>query len=288
MSLKKESAVAAVDKLLSSVSLTEEKGGGEIKEAAAVAFVYFKRDAEKPLCFLSNFARVRPDEVLEFRGLVYPSAEHAWQSLKVIPEDRIRFAVDGDLSSLQSIVNQPHLFPELKTEEERLKKLQYYSSKEAVGIVAKMATTEGQASKSKNPEANRKTRKRENLGLRLTEPVFQPNKRDFMEILWEKFKIPRFRDLLLGTPNIQIASPLKKNPHFAKAYTGAEVLVERINSAKQQVEKGERVFYGGFVDPDTGVLFGDNKMGQWLMQIRDMIQNDQPFDPLLFAPLPEP
>ena len=48
---------------------------------------------------LSNFALVEGG--VEFRGMMFPSAEHAFQSLKFVAEDRKRFTVDGDLGNFE-------------------------------------------------------------------------------------------------------------------------------------------------------------------------------------------
>jgi predicted NAD-dependent protein-ADP-ribosyltransferase YbiA (DUF1768 family) len=68
-----------------------------------------------------------------YDGLIYPSTEHAYQSLKFSKEERVRFAIGGDLASFSGL----SFF--YKKEADVIKKTKHWSKKNMIGIVAKLA-----------------------------------------------------------------------------------------------------------------------------------------------------
>jgi len=69
----------------------------------------------------------------QYDGLMYPSTEHAYQALKFPKEERIRFAIGGDLASFSGM----SFF--YKKEADVIKKSKHWSKKNMIGIVAKLA-----------------------------------------------------------------------------------------------------------------------------------------------------
>jgi predicted NAD-dependent protein-ADP-ribosyltransferase YbiA (DUF1768 family) len=112
-------------------------------------------------------------------------------------------------------------------------KKKFWMKKNNIGIIAKMST-------NKNLEKK--------LGL-IRDEKFIPNDDIWYIILSEKFKIEPFRQILLNTGDIY--------------------LLEFSRSAKKLYEQKIINFWGGMID--DGVLYGNNKMGKLLMNIRLLI-----------------
>jgi len=98
--------------------------------------------SEKPFIF---YAGAKLDDNNDYRfsnfyntnchygGLIYPSTEHAYQSLKFPKEERERFAIGGDLASFSGL----SFF--YKKEADVIKKTAYWSKKNMIGIIAKLS-----------------------------------------------------------------------------------------------------------------------------------------------------
>ena len=94
------------------------------------------------------------------------------------------------------------------------------------------------------------------LGLTLRKPPFRPNKRMLMNFLFQKFQIPRFKNVLLGNTGPAERKETSTSPFKKSVYTGTETLMEFVRSAKRLGS-----FYGGLVDSD-GTVYGKNVMGK--------------------------
>jgi predicted NAD-dependent protein-ADP-ribosyltransferase YbiA (DUF1768 family) len=93
--------------------------------------INFWANSKAPFHYLSNFALIPGG--INYEGHLYPSSEHAFQSQKYIDTQRHRFSINGDLSTWDGL----QLVYKL---EEYDKKYKYWSKKNNIGIVAKMAT----------------------------------------------------------------------------------------------------------------------------------------------------
>ena len=194
---------------------------------------------------LSNFASCE----LKIDGRMFPSSEHAYQAMaKVMPVHWHRFAVGGDLSTLETGLKLVFKSSEYD------KKFKHYKGKGSgrpcmVGIVAKMAV---------RPDVARK------LGLRLTAIQEQGKWMTHIEALFERIlhakydQNPMERALLVGT--------------------GDRVLVEFSRGAERETKKGKPPLWTGMVvdgvKQPNGVVVGGSVVGQNLqgrlqMQARD-------------------
>ena len=160
--------------------------------------------------------------VLKLMVLFIPSSEHAFQAQKYIKEQRYRFSISGDLGDWRGI--------ELVYKETEYKnKQKYWSKKNNIGIIAKMATNEKIGKK---------------LGL-IRDESFKTNDEIWIKILEKKYSIKCFRDILKSTDDLYLLEFDRKAKHKTL---------------------GSNSFWGGLIDSDT--LFGNNQMGKYLMEIR--------------------
>lgn len=164
--------------------------------------------------------------------------EHAFQSYKFVESQHNRFEVGGDLSDFEALRKFAHVFYTKKVASDQKAvemKIAYWSNKNLIGIVAKMASKPKHALK---------------LGLTFTEDNF--NGVEVMRsIIPHKFEQnPKLKKILLST-----------NEHE---------LVEFSRTVKYKHEKGqqEEFWCGIYVN---GTLYGHNKMGQLLMEVRDKL-----------------
>lgn len=96
-------------------------------------YIYFGSASKEPYNVLSNFHQA----TVHFRGLTFDSTEHAYQSTKFVEVQR--FAKGGDLSDFSSFkVFKAIFFGKNASEADAQKKINYWSKKGNVGIVAKM------------------------------------------------------------------------------------------------------------------------------------------------------
>jgi hypothetical protein len=133
--------------------------------------------------------------------------------------------------------------------------------KNSIGVIAQMA-----ARPKRFPK----------LGLTLVSPSFKPNDRLWMQLLYLKFSDPRYRDVLLPR------SPIKHNTKsqhvkLSPIYDGTQILVEFVSGAKRNGS-----FYGAMFDKDG--FFGQNKMGVYLMEIREIIRSGTPLKLMMYNP----
>ena len=141
--------------------------------------INFWSNSKKPFYDLSNFVLI-PDGI-EYDGIIYPSIEHAFQAQKYIQKQRIQFSIKGDLGSWTglNLVCPP-------TEYE--KKYKYWSKKNNIGIIAKMATNEKIGKK---------------LGL-IRDDNFKSTDELWINLLTKKYSIKFFRDLLKSTNDVYL------------------------------------------------------------------------------------
>ena len=136
----------------------------------------FYSNAAKPLNLLSNFSII--DEGIVIDGLEFPSSEHAFQAQRFNKsEDRVRFTTSGDLGQVDSG------FRLIYGKDEWEKKRDYWMKKGNIGIVAKMAASE---------------KYRKDLDLTINSK-FQSTDEMWIKILSAKFRIEKFRSVLLAT-----------------------------------------------------------------------------------------
>jgi predicted NAD-dependent protein-ADP-ribosyltransferase YbiA (DUF1768 family) len=205
-----------------------------------VDYRYFSAAAKLPWAALSNLCYCR--EGVCRNGLVFPSAEHAYQAEKFGESERGRFAIGGDLAdwgSLRYFFRRKHRAKETEAEwAERLaKKKKHWSKKKMVGILAKMAS---------KPEHAK------SAGLSAPKHVRQGI---FYKLLRSKFE--RDEELL----SVLLS-------------TGSAHLIEFARGAKRREDLGgapER-WAGNVTD---GVLYGDNRMGAAMMLTREFFQLQQ-------------
>ena len=203
---------------------------------------YFGSGARGQARVLSNFFECK----VEYKGVAYPSAEHAFQAQRVPEQHRHMFALDGVLANWEEgfrlLLPPP---PHVKSQEQLAKydatlskKVQYWSRRgnlPMIGIMAKMAVHDSRASK---------------LFGGLLELTFEQCQEIFIDILTIKYEILVCREVLLST--------------------GKSILVE--HARFQKPERSEPTRWGGKVV--EGILYGHNQMGSLLMHIRDTITRE--------------
>lgn len=113
-------------------------------------------------------------------------------------------------------------------------KRDYWMKKGNIGIIAKMAT---------NKTIGKKLKLRRLDGYESSDELW-------MQILHSKFTIEKFRHTLSST--------------------GDAYLLEFGRSAKREELLGKKPFWCGLIE--DGVLYGENKMGKYLMRIRNHIK----------------
>lgn len=183
---------------------------------------------------LSNFYRGK----LKYEGRTYGSTEHAYQATyRVAEAHRHKLALpDGALSGLQGL----ELIYPVKAEAKA--KTAWWGSTGLTGIVAKQAVHKSRAAR---------------LGLVLIRQRDDPNdieeiKRIFRELLLQKYETHEGpREELLGT--------------------GDDYLVEFARMAVSEAKRGKPPLFTGQVK--DGELFGDNLMGELLMETREVIRS---------------
>ena len=197
---------------------------------AVSSYIYFGSGMKKPYSSLSNLHYMDKCEIL-YKGHVYLTVEHIYQSRKFIEKDWVRFTVNGDLSSYDAMSTYGMIFYGMSNCQS---KIDYWSDRKCVGIVAKLASNPKFASK---------------LGLTFNgqhESVLL-----FDRILPLKYSYPYYRDTLLST--------------------GDTHLVEFSRLAKHLHDKGISDKWAGIVV--DGFLYGSNTMGNMLIAIRQQIKS---------------
>ena len=206
--------------------------------------IKFYAGGSLPYHNLSNFAQINGGFVVD--GLVFPSSEHAFQSFKYIPEDRKRFTINGDLGNIEAF----SLFFHKEIVE---KKKNYWMAKNNIGILAKMATSKENTYKL-GLHKDSSFKSTDELWFKILKKKFEPNvfpiplKDDSKGK--KKEKLLSFKDILCSTKG--------------------SYLLEFSRSARRLTLDGKPPYWNGLIDED-GKLYGINKMGYYLMQIRDMI-----------------
>jgi len=182
-------------------------------------YIPFYACGKPPYNMLSNFAYIK--EGIEYDGLRYISTEHAFQAQKYIKEQRKRFSVEGDLGQLDSGFD-------LAFDKDWEKKKLFWMKKNNIGIIPKMVTNEKRGLK---------------LGL-TRDKNFVNTSELWFDLLWQKFRIDRFRKTLISTGN---------------------------NYLLEYDRGGERMtpLWSGIIK--DGKLYGTNLMGKYIMYIRDQI-----------------
>jgi predicted NAD-dependent protein-ADP-ribosyltransferase YbiA (DUF1768 family) len=140
-------------------------------------YIKFYSGGKLPMCKLSNFYHVK--ENIKYDGILYPTTEHAFQAQKYIPEQRIRFSIQGDLGQIDSGFNLVFNVQDVD------KKKIFWMQKHMFGVVAKMATDEKRGKK---------------LGLTRNKD-FQSTDKLWIDILSKKYEIEEYKDLLKSTGN---------------------------------------------------------------------------------------
>lgn len=186
-------------------------------------FIPFWSNGKKPFYKLSNFAFISGG--IEYDGIIYSSTEHAFQAQKYIESHRHRFSISGDLGSWDGLklVYNP---------EDYEKKYKYWSKKDNIGIIAKMATNKKIGIK---------------LGL-IRDKNFHSTDELWTKILSKKYCVKYFGDLLRSTNDIY--------------------LLEFDRGANKKSNK-QPVFWGGIISDNR--LYGNNQMGKYLMEIRNRV-----------------
>ena len=190
-------------------------------------FIYFGSNTKYRE--LSNFFECS----IEYNGLIYPSVEHVYASLKFIESDRHRFTITGDLGQYNAFIVYGHIF--YKAGDSFIQKQKYWSTRQCIGIIAKMASSPNNVKK---------------LGLTFVPELSLQQKVDlFYKLLLIKFRQPLFLNILRGT--------------------GDAELVELSNRAQMHERKGVVVEWCGYVS--SGVVYGNNRMGKILMKVREAL-----------------
>lgn len=173
-------------------------------------------------------------------GVVFESSEHAWQSLKAKEKAVfLRFTKDGDLGTA-NLNSFKMLFPKKDVQ----KKFDYWMNKDNVGIVAQMAVRSIHAKKlGLAPDGS---------DLSPDAPLSEEDEGDAWKmILRQKFlQNEALLAVLLGTGN--------------------DYLLEFSRHAKQHPSE---TYWQGMID-DDGVLYGTNRMGNLLMEMREELSGE--------------
>ena len=187
--------------------------------------VSFNSNAKAPFNIISNFHGC----VITLNGVIYPSAEHAFQAQLVTPEFRHFFSTTGPLASLRSGFKT--LMPKA-TDQFIEKKALYLGEKNNVGIVAKMA--------SKRDFLKRHGARKMDVGFDECCIIFK-------SVLMAKLEaFQAFREVLHGT--------------------GSKYLFEFSRDAERRSLKGTPIRWGAMI-VDNKVI-GHNQMGALMMSLR--------------------
>ena len=189
--------------------------------------IYFHSNAKPPFNKLSNFHDLTPYFIV-INSKSFNTTEAAFQSFhKIHPSHHIHFQVGGKFASW----NGMNTFFQLN---DATKKITYWSYKNNLGIVAKLAS---------NPKYRSKTHLHFINSNDKYHNIFQGYINDWAILLLHKFNLPKFKFLLLQTENCLL------------------VEYDRIGNPQS--------FWGGKIINNT--LIGQNAMGQMLMFTRDII-----------------
>lgn len=211
-----------------------------------IDFVYFYSGSDSPLNKLSNLAeahiellpddpavevlvKIRP-ELRQWCPAKFPSAEHLWKSLQARDQDTFnQFQIDGRLGKL-TLETMALVYPP----SEVASKFKYWSSKNNVGIVAKLAT---------NPK------RAPLIGLKMLNTRNEHLEAFVEEEIWVCILLLKF----------------KQNPlHLAVLQsTGSSKLVEFDRYPKKTTHWG-----GQYVN---GELVGENAMGRYMQIVREKL-----------------
>lgn len=209
-------------------------------------YIKFYSNASPPYHALSNFhyapfifAPIHMSETTKYvfpylaewlgTGLIFSSSEHLWQALKSRDKDTfLKFSRGGEFDSLT-----PAFFQRIERNVDGAAKVAYWGKKNNVGIVPKMVSTHSMELGLTNYGTN---------DFYLSE---QAQQAIWLDILRQKYV---------------------QNPHlrYLLKQTGDDVyLLEFDKGAKT---KGS--YWGGYIDDTTNLLYGQNRMGVYLMLLR--------------------
>jgi len=219
------------------------------------AVIPFVSSAAPPYHALSNLAVV--ESGVTFKGIVYPTIEHAFQAQKFEKGDRPKFSVTGlfgnpenDFHSGWTALMKATFTRGKKGEdydqmiESKVQaKIKHYKKKNCFGVIAKQVNTLAKGCKSRPSRIHL-------LGLTANAKWnFADAHEDlWLELIRSKFSDPAMRALLMST--------------------GDAYLVE------QQKRPTDQGFYSAYYDKRTGECHGcndtnRNAVGKFLMKVRD-------------------
>ena len=182
--------------------------------------IYFYSNAKPPYFKLSNFYKTN----VCYNGINYPSSEHAFQAQLVLDKYKTMFSCNGILGSLTT-----EAFKYLGESEKKLQqKVDFYSRKKMVGILAKMGIK-----KMKKMGMTKNMTSKDVVTI-------------FLDILVQKYKDTELKLLLQST--------------------GDKYLLEFERSATRLKKKSIITRWGGIIVDDH--VIGSNQMGQLLMEVR--------------------
>tara|TARA_B100000214_G_scaffold375599_1_gene363165 strand:- start:5737 stop:6342 length:606 start_codon:yes stop_codon:yes gene_type:complete len=170
--------------------------------------VSFNSSAKYPYYKFSNFYETK----IVYKGMTYPSSEHAFQSQLVDDDLKKHFTIDGTIGSL---TKEAFEFVGVKSDKSH-QKVDYWKKKRMIGILAKQAV---------------KMFKKKNISA-------EECKNIFIDILVEKYKCSDLNQLLLGTESKYLlefdksASRLKSKGK--KCRWGGMIIDEKIVGSNQQ------------------------------------------------------
>jgi predicted NAD-dependent protein-ADP-ribosyltransferase YbiA (DUF1768 family) len=211
-----------------------------------IDYVYFYSGSDMPLNKLSNLAeahiellpddpavevlaKIRP-ELRQWCPANFSSAEHLWKSLQARDQDTFnQFLMDGRLGKL-TLETMTLVYPPTEV----ASKFKYWSSKNNVGIIAKLAT---------NPK------RALSIGLKMLDTRNEHLEASVEEQIWIHILLLKF----------------KQNPlHLAVLQsTGSSKLVEFDRYPKKTTHWG-----GQYVN---GELIGKNAMGRYMQNVREKL-----------------
>lgn len=184
-------------------------------------------------------------------GVTFPSSEHAWHSLKSGNlETFLKFCDDGEFTTLQSEFFSKFL--KKMSLDDAEKKVKYWGRKKQFGIVARLAVSD--------PERDEIVGVKGGINRASRETLFKTNEDEatvWKDILRQKYL--QNKDLL-----------------DALLKTDGKYLLEFSVSAKRNAIKEKNPIverYAGFIDED-GKLYGENRMGVLLAELRDELADE--------------
>lgn len=200
------------------------------------------------LARISNFSATAPFSVPSIPGFTFNSAEAAWVSRRVHEADRHRFAVGGDLSTLEE--GAAKVF-----DKDPDKKVIYWGPKKTgkpamLGIIPKMAV---------NPKRMKK------LGLT---PSIEYSEEHRSQEHIDEIIVPHFFEILVAKYSND------KKMLAALLQTEDKHLVEFSRGAERETNKGRPPLWTGYVSTTQldahgrGKLCGNNLQGEIQMMVR--------------------